>query len=165
MFRGTWRDEKHGQSVGTVSVDDVDWTKLVITSEDEKSSSTVRKGQLRDTCSVGSDNFETEFKDHELEDGTQALVLFESWEASCVSAIGRRFFDLCQGRCARSSGEDVMTPQKEPLQNKHMTNSNSERNSAVRTRSRWSRLRSHQDTFVAECCHGSHQCVQQDQQW
>ena len=115
MFRGIGRDEKHSKSAGTVSVDDVDWTKLVKTSVVEKSSSTVRKGQLRDTCSAGSDNFETEFKDHELEDGTQALVLFESWEASCVSAIGRRFFDLCRGLCAGSSGEDVMTPQKRAL--------------------------------------------------
>ena len=127
MFRGTWRDEKHGPSVRTVSVDDVGWTKPVITSEVENSNSIVRQGQLRDTCSAGSDNFETKFKDHELEDGTQALVPSECREVSCDSAFGRRVLRPMPGPlCGIVGGERDDDPKKDPPQNKHMINNSSE---------------------------------------
>ena len=57
VFRGISRDDKHGKPMGTMSVDDVGSTKLISTSEVENSNSTFREGQLRDTCSAGSDKF------------------------------------------------------------------------------------------------------------
>ena len=44
VFRGIRRDDRHGKPMETMSVDDVDSTKLIKTSENENSDSISRKG-------------------------------------------------------------------------------------------------------------------------
>ena len=77
-----------------MSVDDVGSTKIIKTSEFENSNSTLRKGQLRDTFSAGSDNFEMKLKDHEHESARAS----DCWEASHGSTFGCSFFDRLGGR-------------------------------------------------------------------
>ena len=81
------------------------------------------KGQLSCTC-LGSDNFETKFKDHELADGTKALVPLNAGRhrAAQHSDAGSSIDwaeDLCQGRCAGSSEQDVMTRRKKAQKKLH----------------------------------------------
>ena len=105
-----------------MSVEDVDSTKLIKTSEVENSNSTFRKGQLRDTCPAGSDNFETKLKDHELEEGTEALVPLSAGRhlAAQHSDAGSStdWVEDRQGRCADSSEKDLMTAKKYKTQKK-----------------------------------------------
>ena len=62
------------------------------TSEVENRNSTLRK-KSRGTFSAASDKFETKFKDHELEDGTIALVLLSTGRRLTAQHSGCRFFD------------------------------------------------------------------------
>ena len=116
-----WRDDKHGKPMGTMSADDV--VSTIKTSEVENTNSAFRKGQLKDIFSAGSDKFETKYKDHEFEDGAKALVLLSAGRhlvaqhSDAGSSIDWAE-DLCQGRCADSSEDDVMIPKT--TQRNHM---------------------------------------------
>ena len=119
VYRGIRRDDKLGKPMETMRVDDVDSTKLIKTSEVENSNSTHRNGQRRDTSSVGSDNFETKFKDHEPEDTKAFVPLSAGIHLAAQHSDAGSSIDwveeLCQGRCAGSSEEHVLTWPKTSL--------------------------------------------------
>ena len=109
VFRGIWRDERHGKPMGTMSVDDVDSAKLIKTSEVENKNTAFRMEQLRDTYSAGSVIFETNCKDHGLKDGTKARL---SIRMQVLRSSGRKIYAKA---AVRVFHEDVMTPTKNPL--------------------------------------------------
>ena len=129
-FCGIWRDDEHGNPMGTMSGDDVDSTKLITASEVDNSNTTFRKEQLRDTCSGGLFFFGDEIEDHELENGTQAPVpLSAGRHLAARPAFGFRFFDRLGGRSMPGPLCGFVEEGRNDAQRIHMIKNKSEKSS------------------------------------